>query len=99
MVIWTDSALEDLQNIITFSKAEKVKSYLKKLVIFTEVLDTMPFIGTKLEFFSKYHNNFFQLIYKNHKIIYFPKNNNIYILFIVHFRQDLALRFAKHFKY
>lgn len=99
MVIWTDSALDDLQNIINLSKAENIKLYLKKLVIFTEVLYTMPFIGTKLNFFSKYRHNFFQLIYKNHKIIYFIENNNVYILFVVHFRQDLALRFIKYFKF
>lgn len=99
MVIWTDSALEDLQNIMIFSKAGNVKLYLKKLVIYTEVLYTMPFIGTKLKKFSKYHQNFFQLIYKNHKIIYFIKNNKVYILFVVHFRQDLALRFIRHFKF
>lgn len=103
MVIWTNSASEDLKIIQKTSKAIHIKSYIKQLITFAEILNTMPFVGVKLnsryEFFSKYKHTFYQLIYKNHRIIYFVQNNNIYILFVIHFRQDLFFKFLKYFNY
>lgn len=100
MVIWTNSAFEDLRVILNTSKAVHKKSYVKQIVSFAEVLNSMPLIGVKLNskynFLFKYKQDFYQIIYKNHRIIYYIQNNNIYILFVMHFKQDLFIKFIKY---
>lgn len=69
MVIWTDNAISHITDFIDDSKnntEENSKSYMRKLVDYADILDTMPELGKKID------NNIFvyqinQLIYKNTK--------------------------------
>lgn len=99
MVIWTDNAISHITDFIDDSKynmEENSKSYMRKLIDYADILDTMPDLGKKVD------NNIFmyqinQLIYKKHKIIYHKKENDIVILAVLHTRLDInkALRKLK----
>lgn len=75
---------------------ENSKSYMRKLIDYTDILDTMPDLGKKVDKnIFRYQIN--QLIYKKHKIIYHKKENYIVILAVLHTRLDInkALRKLK----
>ena len=75
---------------------KKIMDNWSELIKKTDILDTMPELGKKVD------NNIFryqinQLIYKKHKIIYHKRENDIVILAVLHTRLDInkALRKLK----
>ena len=52
MVIWTDNALSHITEFIDETKEnteETAKSYMRKLVDYVDILETMPELGKKME--------------------------------------------------
>ena len=66
MVIWTDNALSHITEFIDEAKddtEEMAKSYMRKLVDYVDILETMPELGKNMEYIiSNYEIR--QLIYK-----------------------------------
>jgi len=99
MVIWTDNAISHITEFIDISREdteEMAKLYMRKLVDYAEILETMPELGKKME-----HHNFSyeirQIIYRKHRVIYHIKKNDVVILAIIHTSMDIenALRRLK----
>lgn len=88
-------SLKNFENIAKEGTREVVKKYLEELVRYTEVLIEQPYIGKKL-----FHRNEFirQLIFKRHKIIYQIKGNEIFIISILHSRQDFQRFISEYIK-
>lgn len=90
MVIWTDNAILNITDFIDNSKSDEntAKEYMEKLIDYTEILETMPRIGKEMDNIrTKYELR--QMIYKNHRIIYHIKEDEIVIIAILHTRLDL----------
>ena len=97
MVIWIDNALSHITEFIDEAKEdteETAKYYMKKLVDYVDILETMPELGKNIEYIiSNYEIR--QLIYKKHRIIYHIKGNDIVILSVLHTRLDLGKALRK----
>ena len=99
MVVWTDNAISHITEFIDEVRegTEKTaKTYMRKLVDYTDILETMPEIGKKTNFYiSDYEIR--QMIYKKHRIFYNIKDKDVVILAIIHTRLDVgkALRRLK----
>ncbi len=97
MVIWTDNAISHITEFIDESKddtEEVAKSYMRKLVDYVDILETMPELGKNMNYIiSNYEIR--QLIYKKHRIIYHIKGNDIVILSVLHTRLDLGKALRK----
>lgn len=97
MVIWTDRAISHITEFIDEVGAdteETAKSYMRKLIDYTEILETMPEIGKNMQYvISNYEIR--QLIYRKHRIIYHIKGKDIVILSVLHTRLDLGKALSK----
>lgn len=99
MVVWTDNAISHITEFIDEAREgteETAKTYMRKLVDYTDILETMPEIGKKTNFYiSDYEIR--QMIYKKHRIFYNIKEKDVVILAIIHTRLDVgkALRRLK----
>lgn len=93
MVIWTDTAITDMTNFIDTAKkndTEKtVRKYLKGLVDYADTLDVMNEMGVKVVTYDT--KDIRQIIYKSHRIIYYLKDENIYILTVLHTKRELNI--------
>lgn len=91
MVIWTDTAISHITEFIDEVREDTentAKSYMLKLIDYTDILETMPEIGKKIEFvISSYEIR--QMIYKKHRIIYHIKGKDVVILAVLHTRLDI----------
>ena len=99
MVVWTDKALEHITEFIDGAREdteETAKAYMRRLVDYVDILNTMPELGKDLEF-KVLNYDLKQLIHKKHRIIYHLKGDNAVILAVLHTRLDLdkALRKLK----
>lgn len=90
MVIWTDTAISHITEFIDEAREDTentAKSYMSKLIDYTDILETMPEIGKKIEFvMSNYEIR--QMVYKKHRIIYYIKGNDVVILAVLHTKLD-----------
>ena len=99
MVVWTDNAISHITEFIDEVREgteETAKNYMRKLVDYTDILETMLEIGKKTNFYiSNYEVR--QMIYKKHRIFYNIKGKDVVILAIIHTRLDVgkALRRLK----
>ncbi len=97
MVIWTDNAISHITEFIDETREdteESAKSYMRKLIDYTDILDTMPELGKNMDYIvADYEIR--QLIYKKHRIIYHIKGNDIVILSVLHTRLDLGKALRK----
>lgn len=91
MVIWTDMAISHITEFIDEVREDTentAKSYMSKLIDYTDILETMPEMGKEIEFvISSYEIR--QMIYKKHRIIYHIKGNDVVILAVLHTRLDI----------
>ena len=99
MVVWTDNAISHITEFIDEVRegTEKTaKTYMRKLVDYTDILETMPEIGKKTNFYI-FDYEIRQMIYKKHRIFYNIKGKDVVILAIIHTRLDVgkALRRLK----
>lgn len=71
MVIWTDNAISHITEFIDEARRgteETAKFYMRKLIDYTDILETMPQIGKSIkDVISNYETR--QMIYKEHRII------------------------------
>ena len=97
MVIWTDNAISHITEFIDEAREgteETAKNYMRKLVDYTDILETMTEIGKKTNFFiSDYEVR--QMIYKKHRVFYHIKENDVVILAIIHTRLDIGKALRK----
>ena len=97
MVVWTDNAISHITEFIDEAKEgteETAKAYMRKLVDYTDILETMSEIGKKTNFFiSDYEVR--QMIYKKHRIFYNIKEKDVVILAIIHTRLDVGKALRK----
>ena len=97
MVVWTDNAISHITEFIDEAKEgteETTKAYMRKLVDYTDILETMSDIGKKTNFFiSDYEVR--QMIYKKHRIFYNIKGKDVVILAIIHTRLDVGKALRK----
>ena len=88
VVIWSNFAKQNLKNFIatTLMSKENSTKYVKRLVEYVGYLDEQSFLGKVL---TKYNDKtIYQLIYKQHRIIYSIDNNKIYIISVLHSAQS-----------
>ena len=97
MVIWTDNAISHITEFIDEAREgteETAKNYMRKLVDYTDILETMSDIGKKTNFFiSDYEVR--QMIYKKHRVFYHIKGKDVVILAIIHTRLDIGKALRK----
>ena len=88
VVVWSNFAKQNLKNFIatTLITKENSTKYVKRLVEYVGYLDEQSFLGKVL---TKYNDiTIYQLIYKQHRIIYSIDNNKIYIISVLHTAQS-----------
>ncbi len=88
VVIWSDFAKLNLKNFLTTTLMTKKNSikYINELVQYVSYLEDQKFLGKVL---TKYENiEIYQLIFKEHRIIYFIEDNKIYIISVLHTAQS-----------
>ncbi len=97
MVIWTDNAISHITEFIDGVREdteENTKNYMRKLIDYTDILETMPEIGKKTDFFI-FNYEIRQMIYKKHRIFYHIKGRNVVILAIIHTKLDVGKALRK----
>lgn len=98
MVKWTDNALSHITEFIDDAREdteETAKSYIKKLVDYVDILETMPELGKVMEY-DIFNCEIRQMLYKKHRVIYHVKNNkDVIILAILHTRLDIKKALKK----
>ncbi len=96
---WTPLAINHLHEFIKISKAEKEnkQKYLENLINFTNCIIDNNEIGKAL--FTYNNITFRQLLYKQHRIIYYINDNQIYIVSVIHTSQNLekAIKIVEKF--
>ena len=98
MVIeWTNPAIQDLKEFKENSKIIDTTGYILKLVQYVKTLSEFSRLG-KIYFYTKGYI-IRQLVYQKHRIFYYINDNTIYILAIVHHRQDIQkkIRYIKKY--
>ena len=97
MVIWTDMAIQHITEFIDEAREDTVeiaKAYMRDLVDYTAVLETMQKLGKKLKYqIDDYELN--QLIYNKHRIIYHIKGNDVVVLSVIHTKLDFGKALRK----
>ena len=97
MVVWTDNAITNITEFIDDAKIdteETAKSYMRKLIDYVDILETMPELGKKMNYIILNYE-VRQLIYKKHRIIYHIKANDAVILAVLHTRLDIGTALRK----
>ena len=97
MVVWTDNAITNITEFINDAKMdteETAKSYMRKLIDYVDILETMPELGKKINYITLNYE-VRQLIYKKHRIIYHIKDTDAVILAVVHTRLDIGKALRK----
>lgn len=93
-VLWSDSALSQLEEIYDYYKTEAspriAKNLIKSLVTETLLLESNPFLGTKEPLLSERPFEYRYLVKKNYKIIYRFNDNLIRIISVFDCRQNPA---------
>lgn len=97
MLIFTKNAISNINEFInsnrTYTK-QNAKKYMKNLINFIQIIDDMNYIGKNIIYnFEGY--NLKQIIYNNHRIIYFLADGNVIILAILHVKLDLKKALKK----
>ncbi len=88
VVIWSDFSRLNLKNFLatTLMTKDNATKYVKRLVEYVGYLEEQNFLGKAL---TSYNNTtIYQLIYKQHRIIYFIDKDKIYIISVLHTAQN-----------
>ena len=89
MLIWSDNAVANITEFINHSaNRQKAQDYMAKLVDYVDHLRKMKKLGKDFEY-SIFDYELRQLIYKNHRILYSIKENDIIIFAILHSKMDI----------
>lgn len=91
MLIWSDRAIMHITEFVKNAKEgtkEVARDYMNKLVDYASIIETMKFIGKKIDFIvSEYEIR--QVIYKKHRLFYYIQNEDIVILAVLHSKLDV----------
>ena len=83
MVInWTKPAQLDLKNYFLYTKTLHPEKYILNLIDYVDILKKFPSLGKN--YIQINNTDIKMLIYKMHKIFYYIKNEQIYILKVAH---------------
>ncbi len=88
VVVWSNFSKLNLRNFLltTLMTKNNAIKYVKRLVEYVGYLEEQNFLGKVL---TKYNNTeIYQLIYKQHRIIYFIDIDKIYIISVLHTAQN-----------
>jgi plasmid stabilization system protein ParE len=92
IVLWTDSAIEDLQNIFNYYQNNSSRNVVIKIgnsiIEATLNLSKNPKIGRKEDLLPNKKEELRFIIDGNYKILYFIENNFIFVLTIFDCRQN-----------
>ena len=92
IVIWSDSAIEELRNIYEYyySKASKkvADKITNSIVDKTIMLEITPRMGQKEELLAHFKQEIRYLVQGNYKIVYLIKENIVSIATVFDCRQD-----------
>jgi len=92
IVVWSDSAIEELQNIYKYyySKASKkvADKITNSIVDKTIKLEITPRMGQKEELLAYLKQEIRYLVQGNYKIVYFIEENIVYIATVFDCRKD-----------
>lgn len=67
---------------------------MRKLIDYTDILETMPEIGKKTNF-SIADYEIRQMIYRKHRVFYYIKGKDVIVLAIIHTRLDIGKAMKK----
>jgi plasmid stabilization system protein ParE len=91
-ILWSESALAQLEEIFEFHKtrasATVARNLVKTIIQNTMIMESNPFIGVKEPLLSDRSFEYRYLIVKNYKIIYRYDDNIVRINMIFDCRQD-----------
>lgn len=84
---WTKHALNDLRDFRAISQKSNIYKYITGLFEYSQELKDFPELGHTYRYIRK--TIIKRLIYKEHSILYYIDNNIIYIISVVHHKQDI----------
>lgn len=91
-ILWTDTALDQLEQIYDYYKFKAsisvAKKLVKNIVSKSELLTKNPELGTKEPLLSKRTDNYRFLVEGNYKIIYTQRNNLVIVVSVFDCRQN-----------
>ena len=88
MVIkWTEPAFSDLNDFKSISQKENVSDYIMKLFEYSQQLKEFPKLGRIYHYYKKIIIR--KLVYKEHSILYYIDGDIIYIIAVIHHKQDI----------
>lgn len=95
VVIWTDSAIEELQQIYEYyhNKAgdKTANKLVNKIVDLSIKLEKFPLMGQTEALLIHYKKDIRYLVQGNYKIVYMVQEDIVYVLTVFDCRQDPAL--------
>ena len=96
-LIWTNPAISDLKEFRNYTKMVHPNNYISNLVKNVNLLIEQPYLGK----IYSYVNGFIvrQLIHEQHRIFYYINNNTIYIISVIHHRQNIQEKYKYIKKY
>lgn len=98
MVIkWTKTAFDDLDEFKLITKKNNASEYIFNLFEFSKQLKDFPNLGTISYYTRKIVIR--KLIYQEHSILYYVNNNTIYIIAVIHHKQDTNKKLKSIKKY
>ena len=98
MVInWSEFAIENLRDFIKITKIYNIAEYTNELFEYTDNLINNNFLGKYILTSNSYEIR--QLVFKNHKILYYVCDNEIRILALIHSSKDYGLILKQMLKY
>lgn len=93
-ILWSDSALTELEVIFDYYKAKAssdiARNLVKSIIQKTQILESNPFLGVKEPLLSERSFEYRYLVEKNYKIIYRFNDNIIRINTVFDCRQNPA---------
>jgi len=90
VVIWSNSAIDDLKEFKVITKKTEPDEYLSNLVTYVEDLSLNPRLGRIYIYIQE--TIIRQLIYKEHKLYYYIENEEIHILAVIHSKENTKQR-------
>lgn len=96
-LIWTNPAVSDLKDFRNYTKMVHPNKYISNLVKNVNLLTDQPYLGK----IYSYVNGIIvrQLIHEQHRIFYYINDTTIFIVSVVHHRQNIQEKYKYIKKY
>ena len=90
VISWTNPAVKDLKEFKEITKMTDVEEYLTTLVKEVNSLTHFPHMG---KIYTYLHGKIIrQLVHAEHRILYYEQEEIIYIVAVIHHKQDIEER-------